>query len=100
MSAPTMTPEQWAEAEGAGYVAAIIKGSPYTYHALKEGQRIAACGRKPGEKAPGSTHRGRAGWKGYFPKGSGRIINCAACAKKLMPAWPFPASDPGQEGGA
>ena len=93
MSDQPMTPEQWAEAEEAGYVAAIIKGSR-TLHAMKLGERVAVCGRKPGEKKPGSTHRNRTGWRGYFPKGSGHVINCANCAKKLLP------KATSQEGGA
>ena len=94
----TLTPAEWDEAEAAGYVAAIMKGSPYTYHALAHGSRVAACGRQPGQKKPGSTHRNRTGWKGYFPTGSGRIINCEDCAKKLR-IWPFPKAA-SQEGGA
>ena len=92
MNEDTMTPEQWAQTEEAGYVAAIIKGAPYTRHALKDGEKVAVCGRKPGARSPGSTHRNRAGWKGFFPKGSGRIINCKACAEKLLDRAGAPSS--------
>lgn len=66
-----------------GYVASLLKGSPYSTHAKQPGSRAALCGKRPGEPKPGSTHRNRTGWGVYS---DGRACTCKACLAAIEAA--------------
>lgn len=66
----------WADAAAEGYVAVVLKGSPWTSHAKKPGELRSACGKQPGKKSPWSSHRNRTGWSMYT---DGREPTCEKC---------------------
>lgn len=73
----------WADAAADGYVAAVVKGSPWTSHVKRPGEVAAACGKQPGKRAPGSTHRNRTGWLLYS---DGRAPTCEKCRAAIAKA--------------
>lgn len=67
--------------ESLGLFASVVKGAPWRTHLKVRGEPAAVCGKKPGGKSIGSTHRNRAGWNVYASiEGRGREL-CEACLK-------------------
>lgn len=70
-----------AHLKALGLFASVVKGAPWRTHLKALGAPAAVCGKKPGGKSIGSTHRNRAGWNVYASiEGRGREL-CEVCLK-------------------